>query len=367
MCNAKAHLSNSLWLPTLDQNGKWRRQKLPWKVHFSLCCVCVYLCCILWQWSGFLLVFAVGWRHRLSGKSQPWSSAMATLTLSSYMKFTTTRYGYLSHHKFCFAGLSVDPVETAALLSPGTGTRQINGKAWSAQGLCLSLHVLSHEHPSVCLIFHTKCILNCSCTNIHFVPLNRNNLDLLVLLIEPHTQTKLSVHVLQLKFTSVIGKVCPCGWLCTGSLASVLQAQEHHFSPDELSVVITVPQRPVTQIKAALPRLSSTEFCLCSWDPALMRNSTLLPKHIIPFPLCLASFTFTQCHYGLIFPAWDQGWAAFAIFIMQQQQKKSHPPFQHSAVFHFKLWKPDLLYITAKPIFCDTLWNSIVGANIAVG
>lgn len=74
----------------------------------------------------------------------------------------------------------------------------------------------------------------------------------------------------------------------------VLHAQEHHFSPDELSGVITVPHRPVTQIKAALPRLPSTPSCLCSLDPALMRNSTPLPIHTLfsshfvwPFSLLL--------------------------------------------------------------------------------
>lgn len=83
-----------------------------------------------------------------------------------------------------------------------------------------------------------------------------------------------------------------CAWQCTGSLAPLLQAQEHHFSPDELSGVITVPQRSVTRIKAALPRLSSTESCLCSPDRALMRNSTPLPRHIIPFPTFFGLFHF---------------------------------------------------------------------------
>lgn len=115
-------------------------------------------------------------------------------------------------------------------------------------------------------------------------------------------------------------------WLCTGSLVPALQAQEHHFSPDELSRVITVPQRPVTQIKAALPRLASTQSCLCSPDPALMRNSTLLPRHIIPFPFCLAPFYF----YSI--PLWfdlnimgSRMGCFFAKFIMQQ--KHSHLQF----------------------------------------
>lgn len=55
-----------------------------------------------------------------------------------------------------FHVLSVEPAGTAALLSPGTGTRQINGDAGSPRGLPLSLHVLSHKHLSVCSIFHTK-------------------------------------------------------------------------------------------------------------------------------------------------------------------------------------------------------------------
>lgn len=83
-----------------------------------------------------------------------------------------------------------------------------------------------------------------------------------------------------------------CVWQCTGSLAPLLQAQEHHFSPDELSGVITVPQRSVTRIKAALPRLASTESCLCSPVWALMRNSTPLPRHIIPFPTLFGPFHF---------------------------------------------------------------------------
>ena len=114
-----------------------------------------------------------------------------------------------------------------------------------------------------------------------------------------------------MQLTSVIGKVFSCVWLHPGSLAEVLHAQEHHFSPDELSGVITVPHRPVTQIKAVLPRFVSTESCLCSSDPALMRNSTLLLRHIILFPLYLASFTFTQYYYGLISPTLDQGCAVF--------------------------------------------------------
>lgn len=57
--------------------------------------------------------------------------------------------------KFCFCTtLSGACGGTAALLSPGTGTRQINGVARSPRGL--SLHVLSHKHLSVCSIFHTK-------------------------------------------------------------------------------------------------------------------------------------------------------------------------------------------------------------------
>ena len=66
-----------------------------------------------------------------------------------------------------------------------------------------------------------------------------------------------------------------CVWQYTGSLALLLQAQEHHFSPDELSGVITVPQRSVTRIKAALPHLASTESCLCS--PVLSANEKLYP------------------------------------------------------------------------------------------
>lgn len=185
--------------------------------------------------------------------------------------------------KFCFAWLSVwSPWGNATLLCPGTGTRRINGEAWSPRGLSLSLHV-----PNI--------FLNCSCTNIPFLSPNRNNLDLLVLLIEPHMQTKLSVRVFQLKLTSVIGKVwlTVCRFISAGS-----SSPGAPLKSDELSGVITVPQRPVTQIKAALSRLASPRL---NWvlplfhrPPALMRNSTPLPRHIIPFPICLAHFTFTQ-------------------------------------------------------------------------
>lgn len=87
----------------------------------------------------------------------------------------------------------------------------------------------------------------------------------------------------------------------------------------------------MTQIKAALPRLASTESCLCSSDPALMRNSTPLPRHIIPFPLCLAPFTFTQYHYGLILPSWDQGWVVFAMFIIKFSSTILHVTIQFSS------------------------------------
>lgn len=67
-------------------------------------------------------------------------------------------------------------------LSPGTGTRQINGEAAGPGALSLSL----------CTQYFTP---NCSCTNIAFVSPNRNNLDSLVLLIKPHMRTEPSVHL----------------------------------------------------------------------------------------------------------------------------------------------------------------------------
>lgn len=117
--------------------------------------------------------------------------------------------------------------------------------------------------------------------------------------------------------TSVIWKVFPSARLHTGSLAKVLHAQEHHFSPDELSGVITVRRRPVTQIKAALPGFVSAPSCFCSLDPALMRICTPLPRRFIPFHLCETPFTFTQYYYGLISPSWDQACAACLCFWLE--------------------------------------------------
>lgn len=157
--------------------------------------------------------------------------------------------------------------------------------------VCLCVFMYCPINISPCAQnFKPNIFLNCSCTNIHFVSLYRNNLDLLVLLIEPHMQTNISVHVLQLKLTSVIGKV----WLTVYRFISPGSSNPGApLQSDELSGVITVPQRPVTQIKAALPRLASTKSRFCSTDPALMRNSTPLPRYIMPFSICLAPFTFT--------------------------------------------------------------------------
>lgn len=73
-------------------------------------------------------------------------------------------------------------------------------------------------------------------------------------LIEPHTPNQTTFFPTVAYWEGV--SMCVCVRLCTGSLAAALQAQEHHFSPDELCGVITVPQRPVTHIKAPPPRPS---------------------------------------------------------------------------------------------------------------
>lgn len=74
-----------------------------------------------------------------------------------------------------------------------------------------------------------------------------------------------------------------CVRQCTGSLAQLLQAHEHHFSSDELSGVITVPQRSVPRIKAALP------------SPRLNRVLPLFPRPSANEKLYPAA----QTHYSL--------------------------------------------------------------------
>lgn len=52
---------------------------------------CIYVEC---SWHPLCCRFAAGWRHRLSGKSLPWSSVTATPTSSSCMKSSTIRWGW---------------------------------------------------------------------------------------------------------------------------------------------------------------------------------------------------------------------------------------------------------------------------------
>lgn len=211
--------------------------------------------------------FAVGWRHRRSVKSPPWSFATATPTSSSYMKSTTIRWGWVQVS---------DCGACKTWICCGNGRRQIDVEARYPPArshlLRLSFFKVSAKQTPVSFIS-----------------------DLFVSLMMLHVQ-----HKCVWSLSLVMGKVL------AGSLTLTLQIKEHHFSLMSLAGLLLY-------LRDLWPR--SAQSSLCFTDPALMRSlsvaqacyfvshpflpsvvwchSILVSKHFISVAVCSVYTNFT--------------------------------------------------------------------------
>ena len=129
------------------------RGKSSQPAHFT-----VYVCSyVFWLFSSCLLQNG---STDAAGNSSPealrWPSPHCQVTWDLPRPGEVHRSAYTLLHKLWCAWLPVEPMGTAALLGPGTGTRQINGDAGGPRGISLSLRALSHKLLCVSSIFHMK-------------------------------------------------------------------------------------------------------------------------------------------------------------------------------------------------------------------
>lgn len=134
-----------------------------------------------------------------------------------------------------------------------------------------------------------RVFLNCSCTNTYW----SKQPSFFSFLVWRQSSRTLDPNWVctcsKCSSASVMVEVCLGVWLCAGSLASALQSHKHHFSSDELSGLLLYLWACDPDQSSALPQPQS---CLCSFDPAIMRSSSLLVWDTLSFPTVFNSLQF---------------------------------------------------------------------------
>lgn len=214
---------------------------------------CIYVEC---SWHPLCCRFAAGWRHRLSGKSLPWSSVTATPTSSSCMKSSTIRWGW--RRRFAVWRLQENMI---------WDWKRTN--EWGILNPPVSLWLLLDCNSSFFFFFKPQ--------------LNKHLAFFFICVAND------AACAAQVCFKRRLGYGGKCGWLLAGSLALTLQIKEHHFSLMSSAGLLLY-------LRDLWPRSAQSSFCFT--DPALMRRSSVAQACYFISPLYLPPVAW--CNYDLI-------------------------------------------------------------------